>query len=91
MSTAWGLPSSYPVQESPQNQSTDAMTYILDLNRTIFELCGVPAPKGIDGADLTPLFKKPGGFRAGVPISSIPRHHACRSKRAIQAAYISKN
>jgi len=43
----------------PQNQSTDAMTYILDLNRTIFELCGVPAPKGIDGADLTPLFKNP--------------------------------
>jgi arylsulfatase A-like enzyme len=35
------------------------MTYILDLNRTIFELCGVPTPKGIDGADLTPLFKNP--------------------------------
>ncbi len=43
----------------PQNQSTDAMTYILDLNRTLFQLCGVPTPEGLDGADLTPLFVNP--------------------------------
>ncbi len=43
----------------PKNESTDAMTYIHDLNRTLFQLCEVPAPDGIDGADLTPLFENP--------------------------------
>ncbi len=43
----------------PKGKSTEAMTYILDLHKTIFSLCGLPIPNGIDGRDLTAIFNDP--------------------------------
>jgi arylsulfatase A-like enzyme len=40
----------------PQGQSTEAFTYLLDIFPTLCELAGVPAPAGIFGESLRPLW-----------------------------------
>jgi len=39
----------------PQNKVTDALVYLFDIYPTLAELCGLPAPEGIDGANLNPV------------------------------------
>jgi arylsulfatase A-like enzyme len=39
----------------PQNKVTDALVYLFDIYPTLAELCGLPAPKGIDGVNLNPV------------------------------------
>jgi arylsulfatase A-like enzyme len=41
----------------PQNKVTDALVYLFDIYPTLAELCGLPAPEGIDGANLNPVIK----------------------------------
>lgn len=43
----------------PQGEETDAMTYVLDLHKTIYSLCDVDIPSDIDGQDLSTLFENP--------------------------------
>ncbi len=43
----------------PRGETTEAMTYILDLHKTILSLCGLPIPNEIDGHDLTTVFENP--------------------------------
>jgi arylsulfatase A-like enzyme len=47
----------------PQNRVTDALVYLFDIYPTLAELCGLPAPEGIDGANLNPVIK---GEKKGV-------------------------
>ncbi|MDG1992840.1 MAG: sulfatase-like hydrolase/transferase [Pirellulales bacterium] len=41
----------------PVNTSTTAMTYLLDLYRTLCGYAGVDVPEGVDGCDLRPVFE----------------------------------
>ena len=41
----------------PAGQSTDALTYILDLYSTICGLASVAVPEGVDSADLAPIWR----------------------------------
>jgi arylsulfatase A-like enzyme len=47
----------------PQNKATDALVYLFDIYPTLAELCGLPDPEGIDGANLNPVIK---GEKKGV-------------------------
>ena len=41
----------------PQDKVSDALVYLYDLFPTLSDLCKLPAPKGIDGKDLTQVIK----------------------------------
>jgi arylsulfatase A-like enzyme len=41
----------------PKDKITDALVYLYDLFPTLSDLCKLPAPKGIDGKDLTQVIK----------------------------------
>lgn len=47
----------------PQNKVTDALVYLFDIYPTLAELCGLPAPEGIDGLNLNPIIS---GEKEGV-------------------------
>ncbi|QGY43482.1 sulfatase-like hydrolase/transferase [Maribellus comscasis] len=39
----------------PENEVRDALVYLYDIFPTLADLCGLPAPEGIDGKDLAPV------------------------------------
>lgn len=39
----------------PKNEVSDALVYLYDIFPTLADLCGLPAPEGIDGKDFTPV------------------------------------
>jgi arylsulfatase A-like enzyme len=41
----------------PEGKVSDALVYLFDLYPTLSELCGLPAPDGIDGENLVPVVK----------------------------------
>ncbi len=44
----------------PANKQTDAMCYLFDVMPTLGALCGIAAPTGSEGVDLTPSLRTPG-------------------------------
>jgi len=41
----------------PKGKSTDAFSYLLDIYPTLCAMLGIPAPAGIDGKDLSPIWR----------------------------------
>ena len=41
----------------PKNQSSTALTYLLDVFPTVLSLAGLPLPSGLDGQDLSPIWR----------------------------------
>ena len=39
----------------PQNEVRDALVYLYDIFPTLADLCGLPAPEGVDGKDFVPV------------------------------------
>ena len=51
----------------PKEKVSDALVYLYDLFPTLADLCGLPAPDGIDGKDLAPVIKgQSGGVRTSL-------------------------
>ena len=40
-------------------QTTERVVQLLDLYRTLADLCGLPAPQGIEGRSIAPLLRNP--------------------------------
>ncbi len=39
----------------PKNEVRDALVYLYDIFPTLSDICGLPAPEGVDGKDFTPV------------------------------------
>ncbi len=66
----------------PPGQSTHAFTYLYDLYPTLCELAGIPAPEGLEGFDLAPLWSgRPSSVRDSVFLPYQDLMRAVRDQR----------
>jgi iduronate 2-sulfatase len=64
---------SAPGQKSA-GKRTDALTEFVDIYPTLADLCGLPAPEGLEGTSARPLLEKPDRPWKQAAFSQYPRH-----------------
>lgn len=64
----------------PKAQQSDALVELLDLYPTLAELCGLPAPKDLEGVSLVPILKDPHQTVKQVALTQVPRPPYPRGK-----------
>ncbi len=64
-------------------QKCDAPVEFVDIYPTLADLCGLPAPTGLDGASLKPLVEDPAASLHKVAISQYPRGGATTSSHPL--------
>jgi iduronate 2-sulfatase len=62
----------------PGGRRTEAVVELLDLYPTLADLCGLPAPAGVQGVSLRPLLEDPAAAVKSAAFSQHPRPPYCR-------------